>query len=155
MKQALRVAFGFLMLWAAVLHAEVRIEITQGVDSARPIGVVPFQWAGQGAAPEDVGGIVAADLRNSGKFNPLDRSRLPQQPTSAQEVQPAAWSALGIDAVVVGQVTQNPDGSYQVAYQLVDTGGAPGTTLAQGSFKVTSSTCAMRRTRPATRYLRS
>lgn len=66
MKQALRVAFGFLMLWAAVLHAEVRIEITQGVDSARPIGVVPFQWAGQGAAPEDVGGIVAADLRNSG-----------------------------------------------------------------------------------------
>lgn len=102
MKQALRVAFGFLMLWAAVLHAEVRIEITQ-VDSARPIGVVPFQWAGRGAAPEDVGGIVAADLRNSGKFNPLDRSRLPQQPTSAREVQPAAWSALGIDAVVVGR----------------------------------------------------
>ncbi len=30
MKQALRVAFGFLMLWAAVLHAEVRIEITPG-----------------------------------------------------------------------------------------------------------------------------
>ncbi|QUJ03738.1 hypothetical protein KCP71_23660 [Salmonella enterica subsp. enterica] len=28
MKQALRVAFGFLMLWAAVLHAEVCIEIT-------------------------------------------------------------------------------------------------------------------------------
>jgi TolB protein len=46
MKQALRVAFSFLMLWAAVLHAEVRIEIT-GVDSARPIGVVPFQWAGR------------------------------------------------------------------------------------------------------------
>ena len=84
MKQALRVAFSFLMLWAAVLHAEVRIEITQGVDSARPIGVVPFQWAGPGAAPEDAGGIVAADLRNSGKFNPLDRSRLPQQPGSAQ-----------------------------------------------------------------------
>ena len=89
MKQALRVAFGFLMLWAAVLHAEVRIEITQGVDSARPIGVVPFQWAGPGAAPEDIGGIVGADLRNSGKFNPLDRSRLPQQPGTAQEVHPS------------------------------------------------------------------
>lgn len=137
MKQALRVAFSFLMLWAAVLHAEVRIEITQGVDSARPIGVVPFQWTGPGAAPEDAGGIVAADLRNSGKFNPLDRSRLPQQPGSAQEVQPAAWSALGIDAVVVGQVTPNPDGSYNVAWQLVDTGGAPGTVLAQNSYKVT------------------
>ncbi|THB82952.1 Tol-Pal system protein TolB [Pantoea allii] len=138
MKQALRVTLGFfILLWAAVLHAEVRIEITQGVNTARPIGVVPFKWAGSGAAPEDVGGIVAADLRNSGKFNPLDRSRLPQQPTSAQEVQPAAWSALGIDAVVVGQVASNPDGSYQVSYQLVDTGGAPGTVLAQNSYKVT------------------
>ena len=106
MKQALRVAFGFLILWASVLHAEVRIVIDSGVDSGRPIGVVPFQWAGPGAAPEDIGGIVAADLRNSGKFNPLDRARLPQQPGSAQEVQPAAWSALGIDAVVVGQVTR-------------------------------------------------
>ena len=96
MKQALRVAFGFLILWASVLHAEVRIVIDSGVDSGRPIGVVPFQWAGPGAAPEDIGGIVAADLRNSGKFNPLDRARLPQQPGSAQEVQPAAWSALGI-----------------------------------------------------------
>lgn len=103
MKQALRVAFGFLILWASVLHAEVRIVIDSGVDSGRPIGVVPFQWAGPGAAPEDIGGIVAADLRNSGKFNPLDRARLPQQPGSAQEVQPAAWSALGIDAVVVGE----------------------------------------------------
>lgn len=63
-------------------------------------GTVPV--GRRGAAPEDVGGIVAADLRNSGKFNPLDRSRLPQQPTSAREVQPAARSALGIDAVVVG-----------------------------------------------------
>ncbi|MGK3144455.1 Tol-Pal system beta propeller repeat protein TolB [Pantoea sp. C2G6] len=138
MKQALRVTLGFfILLWAAMLHAEVRIEITQGVNTARPIGVVPFKWAGSGAAPEDIGGIVAADLRNSGKFNPLDRSRLPQQPASAQEVQPAAWSALGIDAVVVGQVASNPDGSYQVSYQLVDTGGAPGTVLAQNTYKVT------------------
>ncbi len=125
------------------------------MDSARPIGVVPFQWAYQGAAPEDVGGIVAADLRNSGKFNPLDRSRLPQQPTSAQEVQPAAWSALGIDAVVVGQVTQNPDGSYQVAYQLVDTAERRAQRWRKVLLKSLSSTCAMRRTRPATRYLRS
>ena len=52
MKQALRVTLGFfILLWAAVLNAEVRIEITQGVNSARPIGVVPFKWAGPGAAP--------------------------------------------------------------------------------------------------------
>ncbi|AHF73216.1 tolB protein precursor periplasmic protein involved in the tonb-independent uptake of group A colicins [Candidatus Sodalis pierantonius str. SOPE] len=135
MKQAFRVALGLLVLWASVLHAEVRILITQGVDSARPIGVVPFKWAGPGAAPEDIGGIVAADLRNSGKFNPLDTSRLSQQPATAAEVTPAAWTALGIDAVVVGQVQPSADGSYMVSYQLVDTSGNPGAILAQNQFK--------------------
>ena len=137
MKQAFRVALSFLLLFVAVAHAEVRIEITQGVNSARPIGVVPFKWDGPGAAPEDIGGIVAADLRNSGKFNPLDRSRLPQQPTSAAEVQPAAWTALGIDSVIVGQVQPGADGSSVVSYQLVDTAGNPGAILAQNQFKVT------------------
>ncbi|BAE74161.1 Protein TolB [Sodalis glossinidius str. 'morsitans'] len=136
MKQAFRVALGFFLLWASVLHAEVRIEITQGVDTARPIGVVPFKWAGPGAAPEDIGGIVAADLRNSGKFNPLDTSRLPQQPATASEVTPPAWTALGIDAVVVGQVQPSAAGSYVVSYQLVDTSGNPGSILAQNQFKV-------------------
>ena len=46
MKQAVKYMLGFLMLWAAVAQAEVRIEITQGVDSARPIGIVPFRVAG-------------------------------------------------------------------------------------------------------------
>ncbi|MGE9550780.1 Tol-Pal system beta propeller repeat protein TolB [Erwinia amylovora] len=137
MKQAFRVALSFLLLFVAVAHAEVRIEITQGVNTARPIGVVPFKWDGPGAAPEDIGGIVAADLRNSGKFNPIDRARLPQQPATAAEVQPAAWTALGIDAVVVGQVQPGADGSYLVSYQLVDTSGNPGAILAQNQYKVT------------------
>ncbi|OMQ25606.1 MULTISPECIES: Tol-Pal system beta propeller repeat protein TolB [Serratia] len=137
MKQAFRVMLGLLVLWASVLHAEVRIEITQGVDSARPIGVVPFKWAGPGTPPEDIGQIVGADLRNSGKFNPIDVARMPQQPATASEVTPAAWTALGIDAVVVGQVQPGADGSYLISYQLVDTSGSPGTVLAQNQYKVT------------------
>ncbi|CAM4110628.1 translocation protein TolB [Yersinia intermedia] len=137
MKQAFRVALGFLVLWASVLHAEVRIEITQGVDSARPIGVVSFKWMGPGTPPEEIGAIVGADLRNSGKFNPIDAARMPQQPSTAAEVTPAAWTALGIDAVVVGQVQPSADGSYVVSYQLVDTSGAAGSVLAQNQYKVT------------------
>ncbi|AIU72154.1 MAG: Tol-Pal system beta propeller repeat protein TolB [Enterobacterales bacterium] len=137
MKQAFRVAMGLLILWASVLHAEVRIVITQGVDTARPIGVVPFKWMGPGSAPEDIGGIVAADLRNSGKFNPIDTNRMPQQPTTVAEVTPAAWTALGIDAVVVGQVQPSADGGYMVSYQMVDTSGNPGSVLSQNQYKVT------------------
>ncbi|MDO1811931.1 Tol-Pal system protein TolB, partial [Escherichia coli] len=74
------------------------------VNTARPIGVVPFKWEGTGQMPEDIAGVIAADLRNSGKFNPIDMNRLPQQPVTASEVQPALWTALGIDSVVVGRV---------------------------------------------------
>ncbi|MGP4123302.1 MAG: Tol-Pal system beta propeller repeat protein TolB [Sodalis sp. (in: enterobacteria)] len=135
MKQALQATLGLLVLWASVLYSEVHIEITQGVDSARRIGVVPFKWAGEGAVPEDISGIIAADLRNSGKFNPQDTSDLPQQPATASEVIVAAWTTMGIDAVIVGQVQPSADGSYMIAYQLVDISGNPGAILAQNQFK--------------------
>ncbi|MGL4860252.1 MAG: Tol-Pal system beta propeller repeat protein TolB [Enterobacteriaceae bacterium] len=138
MKQALRIAFGFLLLWVSMAQAEVRIVITQGVDSARPIAVIPFKWMGTGALPQDIGAIIAADLRNSGKFNPIDVARMPQQPTSAGEVTASAWSALGISSVVIGQVQPSADGGYQVSYQLVDTSANPGSILAQNQFKVTA-----------------
>ncbi|GKX62051.1 Tol-Pal system beta propeller repeat protein TolB [Pragia fontium] len=137
MKHAFRLAMGLLILWASVLHAEVRIEITQGVDSARPIGVVPFKWTGTGAAPENISDIIAADLRNSGKFNPLAASRNPQSPTTVSEVTPAAWTALGIDAVVVGQIQPSADGGFMVSYQLVDTSSGSPTVLSQNQYKVT------------------
>ncbi|WP_032093684.1 Tol-Pal system beta propeller repeat protein TolB [Necropsobacter rosorum] len=117
---------------------EVRIVIDEGVDSARPIAVVPFKWNGSGSAPADIADIISADLRNSGKFNPIPVSRMPQQPSAASEVTPDAWSSLGIDAIVVGQVTPNGNG-YSIAYQLVDTIGASGTAgtvLSQNQYAV-------------------
>lgn len=36
--------------------------------------------------PIDVADIISADLRNSGKFNPIAVSKMPQKPTSASEV---------------------------------------------------------------------
>src|SRR5699024_8969249 len=75
-----------------------------------------------------------------GKFNPIPVDRMPQQPTSAGEVNVEAWSALGIDAIVVGQVTP-AGGGYSISYQLVDTVGAsgtPGAVLSQNSYTVTN-----------------
>jgi TolB protein len=104
MKQALRVAFGFLMLWAAVLHAEVRIEITQG-----GLGAQSAWYRSSGPARALRRKMLAVSWRltcatavNSTRWI----ARVCRSSRPAQEVQPAAWSALGIDAVVVGQVTQ-------------------------------------------------
>ena len=125
----------FTIVNIAVAEDEVRIVIDEGVDGARPIAVVPFA----GAAPENIAEIIAADLRNSGKFNPLPESRMPQKPTSAAEVNPEVWTALGIDAIVVGQITSTGNG-YNISYQLIDTVGATGTAgavLMQNSYTVT------------------
>ncbi|WP_032116275.1 Tol-Pal system beta propeller repeat protein TolB [Candidatus Arsenophonus nilaparvatae] len=136
MKQAFKLLLGFLILWAASAQAEIRIEITQGINTAQPIAIVPFKWTGTGTLPDDVGQIVAADLRNSGKFNPIDPSHMPQQPTTASEVTPNVWTALGINAVVVGQVQPAADGQYIISYQLVDVVNSPGAVLTQNQLKV-------------------
>lgn len=125
------------LTWGFVFssQAEVRIVIDEVMDSARPIAVVPFKWNGPGVAPADIAEIISADLRNSGKFNPLAVNKMPQQPTAASEVNPEAWSALGIEAVIVGQITP-ANGGYNIAYQLVDTLGAPGSVLSQNQYAV-------------------
>lgn len=117
-------------------ESDVRISIDQGVSMAQPIAVIPFK--AMGGVPDDVAQIIADDLRNSGKFTPLDRASLPAQPSSAAEVNPEQWTNIGIDNVVVGQVSAVGDG-YNIAYQLVDTlgtSGAAGNVIAQGSFNV-------------------
>ncbi|WP_386689766.1 Tol-Pal system beta propeller repeat protein TolB [Lonepinella sp. MS14437] len=141
MKLITRILSVFAVLFFAINMAqaddEVRIVIDEGVEGARPIAVVPFK--SNGPVPADIADIISADLRNSGKFNPVAVSQMPQQPGSASEVTPDAWASLGVDAIVVGQVTA-AGGGYNIAYQLVDTIGASGSAgavLAQNSFTVT------------------
>ncbi|ARU64263.1 Tol-Pal system beta propeller repeat protein TolB [Histophilus somni] len=127
-----------LFIQTVQAESEVRIVIDEGVDSARPIAIIPFKWNGSDSMPIDVADIISADLRNSGKFNPIAVSKMPQKPTSASEVISDVWSSLGIDAVVVGQVTPNEKG-YSIAYQLVDTIGASGNAgevLSQNQYAV-------------------
>lgn len=112
-------------------ESDVVISVDEGVSIAQPIAVVPFK----GSANEDVGQIIADDLRNSGKFSPIDRAKLPAQPGSASEVVSQQWTDIGVDMVVVGQVTP-VNGGYNVAYQLVDALSSPAAVLDQGAFNV-------------------
>ncbi len=121
------------LLFSSMVRAEsdVVISVDEGVSMAQPIAVVPFK----GSASDDVAQIIADDLRNSGKFSPIERSKLPAQPGSVGEVVSQQWTDIGVDMVVVGQVTPNGAG-YNIAYQLVDALSNPAAVLAQGSFNV-------------------
>ena len=76
-----------LALYANPVQAELQITITEGVDKAIPIAVVPFGSQGTGTPPPlDAAAIVAADLARSGRFAPMDRKDMLQRPTTGAEV---------------------------------------------------------------------
>lgn len=101
-------------------NAALELVITDGIDSARPIAIVPFKWEGAGKLPEDVSKVIASDLQRSGKFSPVATSKMPQTPYSEAEVDFNAWTGLGVDALVTGSISQNAEGNYVINYQLVD-----------------------------------
>ncbi|NVK56411.1 MAG: Tol-Pal system protein TolB [Alteromonadaceae bacterium] len=102
------------------LHAALEIVITEGIDSARPIGVVPFKWQGEGMLPGDLTDVVMNDLRRSGKFNPVAQGDMPQYPATDSEVDYAAWAAKGIDTIVVGSVRPQGADRYLVSFEIID-----------------------------------
>jgi len=100
--------------------ASLEIVITEGVDSARPIAIVPFTFIGQNQPTQNISQIVAADLMRSGKFNPVNVMRMPQQPQNSSQFNAAAWAKTGIEAVVMGTVKEVGLDRYTINYELVD-----------------------------------
>lgn len=107
--------------------AALTIDITQGIDGALPVAVVPFKWLGTGPtqgssteAPEKIAAIVASDLRRSGRFAPIPDSDLVGRPSHGSEVNYVAWRALGVDNLIVGHIKPLVDGTYEVQFQLLD-----------------------------------
>ena len=98
----------------------LEIKITQGIDDARPIAIVPFKYQGMGQPSQVIDRIVAADLHRSGQFRPLSNSEMPQQPVSSSDVDFKLWRSKGVEAVVTGTITELTPGNYRVTYELVD-----------------------------------
>jgi len=131
----LGVALLGLLLISATAGADLTIRITQGVEGALPIGVVPFVWQGSGAPPpEDVAAIVRSDLERSGRFAPIPLENLPEQPADSSSVRLNLWRAGGAHSLVLGTIGPSPDGRYQVQFQLLDV--FQGTELTGLSFTV-------------------
>jgi TolB protein len=119
MKKNLLILF-LLLCWQPLLHAELTIEITEGVDGALPIAVVPFSWQGSGAPPEDVAAVISADLQRSGRFKSLPREDMLSRPASVNGIEFKDWRALGIENLVIGQIQSQGAGGYQIQFQLLD-----------------------------------
>ena len=95
--------FLFVAVLSAQAQASLEIVITEGIDSARPIAILPFTFKGATLPSQRLDEVIAADLMRSGKFSPLASIKMPQRPPSAAQIDYAAWSREGVEAIVIGE----------------------------------------------------
>jgi len=118
-----RILFLVCILFASLqVKAALTIEITQGVEGALPIAVVPFAWRGEAGKPppQAVGEVVAADLRRSGRFKPLAPDEMLTRPSRGEEVDFRDWRALNVENLVIGDISPNGPGGFIVKFYLYD-----------------------------------
>lgn len=116
-----RIVMVLLLLTSQLVQAQLTIRITQGESDPVRIAIVPFEWAGFGALPENVTDIVNSDLRNSGMFAPLEEGNMLSQPHQQSEVFFRDWTLLGAQYLLIGRIMQSPNSELmQVQYELFD-----------------------------------
>jgi TolB protein len=70
--------------------------------------------------PLDIAELISNDLTRSGRFAPIDERDMLQKPTTGVDMDFGDWSILGVEAVVIGSVTQTGQNAYDVQFQLFD-----------------------------------
>ncbi|MGN0902964.1 MAG: Tol-Pal system beta propeller repeat protein TolB [Succinivibrio sp.] len=111
-----------LMFLATGANAELKIEITGGINEGHKIAVYPFTQPQ--SVRLDVASVVAADLMRSGKFSPLSRTALPNGAANGVEINADAAAASGAEFAVAGEVKALAGGIYNIEFQLVGLQGA-------------------------------
>lgn len=110
-----------LLLPTQAVYAVLTIEITEGVDGALPMAVVPFAWEGSNLPPkQNITAIISADLARSGRFAPLPERDLLARPHTEAQVNFQNWRILGVDNLVIGKVRSVSPGNYIVQFELFD-----------------------------------
>jgi len=118
MRKTLQLLITSALLFAGVSHAQLVVEITKGQSDAVPIAVVPLRCRGQPAPTLDVADVIAADLKRSGRFAPLEKRDMIDRPTSGDQIRFQDWKYLKSDFITVGKVSADGPDRYSVQFEL-------------------------------------
>ena len=101
-------------------RALVEIDVNKGVVEPLPIAITDFLSAdGLGS---EISTIVAADLKRSGLFAPIDKGAFIEKisnPDAAPRFDD--WKVINAQALVTGRVSQEADGRLRAEFRLWDT----------------------------------
>ena len=106
----------------APAHALVEIDITQGNIEPLPIALPSFSSEGGGSnVAADMTAVIAADLKRSGLFNPLNPASYIQKNMGVNSTPRFGdWRQISAQALVTGTVIRQPDGRLRAEFRLWD-----------------------------------
>lgn len=129
MSRIISIVLGTIMFigWAVTpASAALNVEITQGVSSALPIAIVPFE----GETNNVPGGqllsdVIRNDLQNSGAFRVISPKLFGPRPSDMAQVDFKYWQQQGANDILVGKVQALSGDRYRVTFQLANIYDAP------------------------------
>jgi TolB protein len=113
----------FLSLFVASANvaAVLDITITQGMEEALPIAIIPFEWQGPPEnRPLDMQVTIANDLSRSGRFKTMSSIDMPQTPSQFNQINFADWRLLGMENIVIGTVRNQSIDVFDVEFRLIN-----------------------------------
>ena len=110
-------------LGAAILPARalVEIDVNKGVIEPLPIAIPDFLGDAEG---REIAAIIAADLKRSGLFAPIDASAFIEKisdPNASPRFED--WKVINAQALVTGALSREGDGRFKAQFRLWDTFG--------------------------------
>lgn len=109
----------FIVSFSQTANAVLKIDITEGVEGATPIAIIPFKWNGSSKLIDaDITAIVSSDLARSGKFSPSPEKELLARPQRPEDIHFKTWRIAGIDHLVIGAVEMTANGTFKVEFRL-------------------------------------
>ena len=121
MKFIFKLIIASLAFVSVQTHAVLDIKITQGIEQALPIAIVPFGWSeASNVAPIDLTTIITNDLKRSGRFDVMNELDLPQRPSEYDAINFSDWRKLGMENILIGNLNLTAKGDYEISFRLVD-----------------------------------
>ncbi|GGD94348.1 protein TolB [Aureimonas endophytica] len=120
--RALGAAFALSVALATVAvpaRADITVDITKGNVQPLPIAIPSF---GGNKLASQISDVVAADLKRSGLFAPIDPSAFIQKDVSPDATPRFPdWTVINAQALVTGKVASEADGRLRAEFRLWDT----------------------------------
>lgn len=115
-------AFAAGMSAVATLPARALVEINVNKGNVEPLPIAITDFLSGDGIGAEIAGIVAADLKRSGLFAPIDKAAFIEKisnPDAAPRFED--WKVINAQALVTGRVSQEADGRLRAEFRLWDT----------------------------------